>query len=272
MTGRRWLGDLRTVALVAGLLMATYLLPPDTSLKMVRDRGVLRVCVPDAYPPLVTGDPDAPGIDVEILRAVAERLGVRLQMIENPAIARTFDPRSWRVTRAQCQIVGGGVVASRTTRSFMETTEPHLATGWAVVAPDFAAAPALGSARVGFLPGSTGLDRIALSGYLRDTGATITLLPTPEAAFEALRGGEVDALVSEALQARSLARRHGWSSAYLPAPLERHAIAFGLWKGDLTLKRALARQLTSMRAAGELDAIVTAYDLAPIHDDCPICP
>ena len=272
MTGQPWLRDVATVALVAGLLAATYLLPPDTSLKMVRERGVLRVCVPDAYPPLVTGDPDAPGIDVEILRTVAERLNVRLQTIENPAIARTFDPRSWRVTRAQCQVVGGGVVASRTTRSFMETTEPHLATGWAILAPDFAAAPDLGAARVGFLPGSTGLDRVALSGYLRAAGATVTLLPAPDAAVAALRGGEIDVLVSEALQARSLARAHGWTGAYLPEPLERHAIAFGLWKGDLTLKRALARELSSMRDAGEIEAIVSAYQLAPIRADCPICP
>lgn len=272
MTDRRWLRDLATLGLVAGLLAATYLLPPDTSLKMVRERGVLRACLPDAYPPLVTGDRDAPGIDVELLRAVAERLDVRLQTITNPAIAQTFDPRSWRVTRAQCQVVGGGVVASDTTRAFMETTEPHLATGWAIAAPDLAAAPDLGAARVGFLPGSTGLDRIVLSGYLRDAGATIALLPTPAAAVAALRAGEVDALVSEALQARTLARRHGWASAYLPDPLERHAIAFGLWKGDLTLKRAIARELSSMRDAGEIDAIVAAYRLAPIRDDCPICP
>ena len=272
MTSRRWLRDLTTVGVVVAMLAAAYLLPPDTSLKLVRDRGVLRVCLPDAYPPLVTGDPDAPGIDVEILRAVADRLGVRLQTITNPAIGRTFDPRSWRVTRAQCQVVGGGVVASSTTRAFMETTEPHLATGWAIVAPDLAAAPDLGAARVGFVPGSTGLDRIALSGYLRDAGATVTLLATAEAAVEALRDGEVDALVSEALQARNLARRHGWAAAYLPEPLDRHAIAFGLWKGDLTLKRALARELSSMRAGGEIDAIVAAYELAPIRDDCPPCP
>lgn len=272
MTGRRWLNDLGTAALVVGLLAATYLLPPDTSLKMVRDRGVLRVCIPDAYPPLVTVDSDAPGIDVKILRTVAERLDVRLQTIENPAIARTFDPRSWRVTRAQCQVVGGGVVASRSTRSFMETTEPHLATGWAILAPDLAAAPRLGAARVGFLPGATGLDRIALSSYLRDVGVTVTLMPTLDAAVAALRDGEVDALVSEALQARSLAGANGWTSAYLPEPIERHAIAFGLWKGDLTLKRAIARELSSMRATGEIDAIVAAYELASIHDGCPVCP
>ena len=47
--------------LIFGLLGAVYLLPPDTSLGEVRKAGVLRACMPPSYPPLVTGDSDAPG-------------------------------------------------------------------------------------------------------------------------------------------------------------------------------------------------------------------
>lgn len=46
--------------LIFGLLAAVNLLPPDTSLSEVRAAGVLRACLPTAYPPLVTGDPAAP--------------------------------------------------------------------------------------------------------------------------------------------------------------------------------------------------------------------
>ena len=58
-----------TFAGVFGLLGAVYLLPPDTALQQVRAAGALRVCLPPSYPPLVTGDPSAPGIDVELLQA-----------------------------------------------------------------------------------------------------------------------------------------------------------------------------------------------------------
>ena len=59
---------------IFGLLGGVYLLPPDTSLAEVRKAGVLRACMPPSYPPLVTGDRDAPGIDVELLQALAKTI------------------------------------------------------------------------------------------------------------------------------------------------------------------------------------------------------
>ena len=100
----------RKLAGVFGLLGAVYLLPPDTALRQVRAAGTLRVCLPSSYPPLVTGDPRAPGIDVELLRLIAQKLGLGLVTVTNPAMGRDFNPRSWRVTRAQCEVLAGGVV------------------------------------------------------------------------------------------------------------------------------------------------------------------
>jgi len=74
-------GKWRTVGsyvLIFGLLAAVNLLPPDTSLSEVRAAGVLRACLPAAYPPLVTDDPAAPGIDVELLRDLAKNMDLRL--------------------------------------------------------------------------------------------------------------------------------------------------------------------------------------------------
>src|SRR5271166_4110878 len=76
-----WLPQRRDVISFAGafgLLGAVYLLPPDTALQQVRAAGTLRVCLPPSYPPLVTGDPTKPGIDVDLLRAITRELGVSL--------------------------------------------------------------------------------------------------------------------------------------------------------------------------------------------------
>lgn len=268
---RRWIGDIATIVVVVALLGATYLLPPDTSLRLVRERGVLRVCVPDAYPPLVTGDADRPGIDVEIVEHIAERLGLRIQLVQNSAMGRDFNPRNWRVTRAQCQMLAGGIVATDVTRSFLETTPPHLETGWASVVPDLDTAPPLDSARVGFVPGSTGLDRIELSSYLRGLGATVRLYPGKAGAVNAIQTGDVDVLVTEALQARSIAEANDWAASYLPDRLARYPIAFGLWKGDLTLKRAVLDVIAEMRAEGLLEDIRREYGLGRILPECPYC-
>src|SRR5437879_9581031 len=96
---------------IFGLLAGATLLPADTSLREVRRAGLLRACMPPLYPPLVTGDPAAPGIDVELLRALASGLGLTLAITPNPAMGQDFNPRNWRLTRAQGEVLAGLVVA-----------------------------------------------------------------------------------------------------------------------------------------------------------------
>lgn len=256
---RRAGSDLLTLGVIFGLVAAVYLLPPDRSLAEVEGAGRLRVCVPDSYPPLVTGDPARPGIDIELLRAIAERLGVTLTLNTNSAMGRDFNPRNWRVNRAQCMVLAGGVVATQTTRSFLETTDPHLETGWAMVSTG--ANPELAGATVGVYPGLTGLDRIALSRTLRGAGATIKLLNGRAAVEAALASGEIGIAVTEGVLAQDIATARGWTMTWMPPPLGRSPIALGLWKGDLTLKREIAGVMADLRSDGTLDEILARYGI-----------
>ena len=45
----------------------------------------------------------------------------------------------------------------------------------------------------------------------------------------------------------------------MPAELPRYAVALGLWKGDLTLKRAIADGLEKLRRDGEVARIIARY-------------
>jgi polar amino acid transport system substrate-binding protein/cystine transport system substrate-binding protein/membrane-bound lytic murein transglycosylase F len=258
----RTLRDASVVLAVISLLGLAYLLPPDSSWARVRRGGVLRVCVPESYPPLVTGEAQAPGIDVEILTTMADRLGLTLQLVTNPAIGRDFNPRNWRVTRAQCQLLAGGVVASGTTTSFLETTPAYLETGWAMVGPS--EAPSVVGRTVAVLAGATGLDRIALSRYLKARGADVRLVATTEALVDAIHGGAADVGVTEALAARRVAGVEKWRVRWLPEAGPRQGLVFGLWKGDLTLKRKLVHTLEQMERAGVVRGIVERYRLANI--------
>src|SRR5271163_3888270 len=162
-------GKWRTIlsyALIFGLLVAVNLLPPDTSLSEVRAAGVLRACVPTTYPPLVTGDPAAPGIDIELLGALAKNMGLRLIVSANAAMGRDFNPRNWHITRAQCDVLAGGVVGSPQTRSFLETSPSYAQTGWAFLSRE--PIGQLAGRRAGVLVGISGLDRLALSRFLRE--------------------------------------------------------------------------------------------------------
>jgi len=256
--------DLLSFVLIFGLMGAVYLLPPDTSLAEVQRTGTLKACVPPNYPPLVTADAARPGYDVSLLQELAKRMDLRLSLTRNPQMGKDFNPRNWRVTRAQCEILAGGVVASLTTQSFLETLSTGVATGWAVVLkPGASLAPNI---RVGVLPGLGGLDRLGLSSYLRAQGAKGVLRANLDALEEGLIDDDLGAVVTEALGAGQLVQRHpDWQIAWLGNSFDRFTLGIGLWKGDLTLKRALVQALSSMEADGTLNVLQQQYGIVPIE-------
>jgi ABC-type amino acid transport substrate-binding protein len=242
---------------ILGLLAAVYLLPPDTSLSEVRHAGVLHVCLPPVDPPFVTGDSQAPGIDVEILQALARELGLKLAPVPEPAMGRDFNPRGWHVTRAACEVLAGGVVASPTTRSFLETSLPYAQTGWALLAPLPVAE--LHARKIGVFTPPSGLDRIALASHLRAAQVQPILVSSADALVAGLRDGRFEVGVTERLLAERIANRESLVADWLPGDLPRYPVAFGLWKGDLTLKRAIGSGLERLERDGTTAAILAKY-------------
>ena len=242
---------------ILGLLAAVYLLPPDTSLSEARRAGALHVCLPPVDPPFVTEDAKAPGIDVEILQALTRDLGLTLAAVPEPAMGQNFNPRAWHVTRAACEVLAGGLVASPLTRSFLETSTPYAETGWAVLTAQPIAE--LHGRKIGVHTPPSGLDRIALASYLRAAQAQVVILPSAAALVAGLREGRFDAAVTEKLVADQMAAREGLIADWLPGDLPRYPVAFGLWKGDLTLKRALAGALDRLTRDGTVAAVLARY-------------
>lgn len=262
---RRAARDLGGIAVVIGLLLLVTLLPPDTSLSEVETNGALRACVPMRYPPLVTGDPTRPGIDLEILRSVAADMGVELVLSRNDAIGRDFNPRHWNVNRGTCQVLAGGVVASTLTRSFLDTTPPYAETGWAIVAPKRLID--LRGLTLGALTLVSGLDRIGLATYLRRENVIVRVVRNRQELVDGIASGRFDGGVTEALLAGSLATQNGWQVTFMPAELARYKLVFGLWKGDLTLKREIDRALGRLKADGTLAAILNRYGVQPLGQE-----
>ncbi|HEY0917630.1 substrate-binding periplasmic protein [Devosia sp.] len=253
--------DVLSFVAVVALLVAVSVLPPDTSLSEVEKSASLKACVPPVYPPLVTGDAALPGLDIELLGAVAQRLGLALVVNENPAIGRDFNPRNWRLSRGQCHVIAGGVVDSVQTRSFLDVSPPYAETGWAVVSP--APIADLAGKTVGVLTLVSGLDRIGLASVLRARGAVARVVPTPDMLAAGIADGTFAAGVTEAMLARKLADEHGWTVAWAP-DLAHYRLVFGLWKGDVTLKHAIARAFAGLSADGTLAAILDRYGGVPV--------
>ena len=247
---------------ILAVLAAVYLLPPDTSLGEVRRAGTLHVCLPPLSPPFVTGDANAPGLDVEILRALADDLGLTLAVVAEPAMGRDFNPRGWHITRAACEVLAGGVVASPTTRSFLETSPAYAETGWGLLRLQGTAAATIGDLQgrtVGVFAPPSGLERNPLSTLLRAAHTQVTIVATAEALVAGLREKRFEAGVTEKLNADRIASREGFAVDWFAGDLPHYPVAFGLWKGDLTLKRAIAVALERRTRDGTVGGILGRY-------------
>ena len=256
--------DLSALTVMFGLLLCAYFLPPDTSLQEVRSAGRLSVCLPRLYPPLVTGDAENRGFDVDVLQEVASRLEVRLMLNYSSAMGRDFNPRNWRITRAQCQVLAGGVVLSRSVRSFLDTVPGPLSTGWVVLSPERISS--LEGKRVAVLAGLTGLDRIGLSRYLRAMGSRLQVVQSAEDLVRQLNDGSVDAAVTEALSGAQIVEHNEWNAAWLPEPFERYQLGYGFWRGDVTLQQATEGILADMELDGTMQTLLDRYSVEPITD------
>jgi polar amino acid transport system substrate-binding protein/cystine transport system substrate-binding protein/membrane-bound lytic murein transglycosylase F len=259
---RRAVRNFSGVGIVLVLLLAVTFLPPDNSLKEVQEAGSLSACVPTTYPPLVTGDTDRPGIDVEILKAVAAHLKLGLSLNTNDAIGKDFNPLNWGLNRGQCQVIAGGVVDSDQTRSFLETGPSYAKTGWAVISPQ--PLGELKGLKIGVLTLISGLDRIGLATYLRGAGAQVQVVRRQEDLVAGIADHSFDAGITEALLATRVAADNHWVAAWMPPQLARYNLAFGLWKGDLTLKRAIDGAFADLTADGTIAGILARYEGAPL--------
>ena len=261
----RWIQPAINLLIVVVLLTALSYLPPDTSLADRQRTGVLKLCVPPSYPPLVTGDPQQPGFDIELGAKVAEQLGLRLAVNTLSSIGTDFNPRNWSLTRGQCDLIAGGVADTVQTRSFLQTIPTPIETGWVGVSTS-GRLPAAGGAVV-VLPGTSGLDRLQLSGWLRQQSLQVILARSPQQFVDALASGRAEAGITERFLTAAMALPAGQRAFWLgDTQFPRFRMAFGLWKGDQTLKRAVAAALQAVEASGALAALQARYHIETIEE------
>src|SRR5437764_1001062 len=81
--------------------------------------------------------------------------------------------------------------------------------------------------RAGVLTGISGLDRLALSRYLRSKNVELTIVPNPADLANGLRQGRFDFGVTEMLLAGQIAAREGFAVQWAPPELPRYPLVLG---------------------------------------------
>jgi hypothetical protein len=229
--------------IVCGLavLVAVRQLPPDASLRQVKDAGVLLVCSPPALPPLLRPD-GAGGFDgreAELVRAVASEIGVPAQWNTQPGWGRGADPSDWGVRPSACNLIAGGIVAGERTRALMDLVV-YDRVSWALAGDREGETIGL------YLP-FWGVDRGTGARAIRDLGARPKFLFDAERARKALETGRVGAVLTLEPVADWLAGEGRAVRTLDALPVE--ALAIATWKGRTTLNRAVRRAVPQAGSA-----------------------
>lgn len=261
MIAKRWRVGLVNLAVIVALLVAVSYLPPDTSLRDVQRTGTLKVCVPPLFPPLVTGDAAQPGFDVELVGQIAQRLNLKLSINVQPLMGQDFNPRNWILTRAQCDLIAGGLADTVQNRGFLQMLPTDVETGWVAISRD-GVMPAAG-ASVAVFAQSSGLGRVALSSWLRAKGLRAVRAGSAQALLEAVANGSAEIGISERfalarIDLDAVGLRRDWLT---DEDFAHNKMALGMWKGEQTLWRAVASALDGLRESGELEQLRTRYGL-----------
>lgn len=238
MTGgsRRWRKPLIDLTVIALFLGALSYLPPDTSLADRQKQGFVRFCVPDRDSALIrANEPGHPGPELAQMQGVAQQLKVQLRVVEIANMGRSFNPRDWQIGRGQCDILGGGLADSETNRGFL-TLLPNGGRIGLIRAGGAKDLPA--GATVGVFMGSAGLDRVRLSSWMRAAGWKARPLAAPSD-LTAWLGQGGTAIASSLTPLPPDTPIHELP----PQAGENTALAFGLWRGDVTLTRAVRQAL-----------------------------
>ena len=249
------LASIMILGLLAGC--TTSDVPADGGLKTVED-GKLIMSTNAAFPPyeMTTDDGGYAGIDVEIAGAIAEKLGLELEIDD-----MDFDAALLAVQQGKSDIVMAGVSVTEKRQMVMDFSDSY-ATGIQVVIVKEGSDVTmdnLGEKMIGTQRGTTGYlyasDTPDNGGYGEDH---VTAYDNGMTAVAALINGQVDCVIIDKAPALEfVAANEGLTILEGNWVEEEYAIGFG--KGNTELKDAVNKALAELIADGTVQGIIDKY-------------
>ena len=221
----------------------------------VREGCLTVVTCPDFPPYSYPGRNGPAGIDPALAAALAERLGLSLEIYETD-----YDVLGEEVAQGRADLALAGLVPGQAGGELIYTVGYHV-NRQLVLAPrghaDALGAEGLAGHTIGVLAGSQG--ELRLSWDLEDRGEAVLIrFDTGSDALAALTAGEIDCFVVDAARARALAEADSGVEILPRSYLsERYA---GLMRGDnAELYKAVNDAIRALVRDGETEEIAARY-------------
>ena len=218
------------------------------------EAGKLTMATNAAFPPyeMTTDAGDFEGIDVETAQAIADKLGLELQIDD-----MDFDAALLSVQQGKADIVMAGVTVTDERKNVMDFSDSYATGIQSIIVPegsDIASPDDLAGKKIGTQRGTTGYlyctdDFGEDSVVAYDNGLT---------AVQALNNGQVDAVVIDNAPAKEFVAANP-GLVILDTSYAEEDYAIGMAKGNTALEDAVNSALEELKADGTLQSIVDKY-------------
>ena len=223
-----------------------------TDLKTVTE-GVLTMSTNAAFPPYESTDDsgNVVGIDADIAAAIAEKLGLKLQIDDMDFDGALAAPQS-----GKSDIVMAGVTVNEDRLLTLDFTESYATGVQVVIVPEGSDVTLdnLGEQQIGTQRGTTGYI-YCTDDYGEDH---VVAYDDAIAAVKALNNGQIDCVVIDSAPAQELVKANP-GLTILDTEYVTEDYAIGVAKGNTALLDAINGALKELQADGTLQSIVDKY-------------
>ena len=217
------------------------------------EAGKLTMATNAAFPPyeMTTDAGEFEGIDIETAQAIADKLGLELQIDD-----MDFDAALLSVQQGKADIVMAGVTVTDERKAVMDFSDSYATGIQSIIVPegsDIASPDDLAGKKIGTPRGTTGY--IYCSDDFGDEN--VVAYDDGLTAVQALNNGQVDAVVIDNAPAKEFVAANP-GLVILDTSYAEEDYAIGVAKGS-SLKDAVNAALEELKADGTLQSIVDKY-------------
>ena len=218
------------------------------------EAGKLTMATNATFPPyeMTTDSGDIEGIDIDTAKAIAEKLGLELQVDD-----MDFDAALLSVQQGKADIVMAGVTVTDERKAVMDFSDSYATGIQSIIVPegsDIASPDDLAGKMIGTQRGTTGY--IYCSDDFGDDA--VVAYDDGLTAVQALNNGQVDAVVIDNAPAKEYVAANP-GLVLLDTSYAEEDYAIGMAKGNTALEDAVNAALEELKADGTLQSIVDKY-------------
>ena len=218
------------------------------------EAGKLTMATNAAFPPyeMTTDAGEFEGIDIDTAKAIAEKLGLELQIDD-----MEFDSSLLAVQQGKSDMVMAGVTVTDERQNVMDFTDSYATGIQSIIVKedsDIASVDDLAGKKIGTQRGTTGY--LYCSDDFGDEN--VVAYDDGLTAVQMLNNGQVDCVVIDNAPAKEFIAANPGLKLLDTAYVEE-SYAIGIGKGNTELKDAINTALEELKADGTLQAIVDKY-------------